>query len=411
MSVISENNKTLTIRNGEGISQAILKELKSELNKDNVKLNLSVWNKIFDVVKEDKEAVVKKCQYQGGDEDIRNNSNYVVQSGNYELTQSAWEKICNIAKNAMGIAVKETVITDQNKENPVVENEKENPAQDTKTPEEKVQTLLKKVGIDIENENDEFKKDVLSKFNTMLLFAKNNNQNLDDETIKTRLSNYVKALRFHNVELAANKGEDVVYENTDCANATTEEELIDKYHQFGKEYVELYDQDGDGSIDVYEMFYQEIIDHCTETLGYSQDKAKQTAITIIEEYQKKGYSMKNMPTGENMSEAEKDMALLFSEVVNKIRVIDTTSGATTDMKISESEAAAHLISTAQLADDKNAINKSEFNGGEIAIAYEGYTQEEIKNELNCDDNFAKRVLGYVNKYTESMKFFMPYFNK
>lgn len=276
------------------------------------------------------------------------------------------------------------------------------------TPEEKVNSLLEKQGIDISSETKDFQKAVINKYK---LICSTSPETPSDEILSLRLKNYVKALKFHKVELAANKGEDVVYENKDCADAKTEEELIDKYQQFGKEYVELYDQDGDGSIDVYEMFYQEIIDHCTEVLGYSPDKAIQTAITILEEYQKKGYSMTNMPTGEDMSEAEKDMAQLFSEVVNKISVIDTTAGATTDMKISASEAAAHLISTAQLTDTKNAIKKDEFNGGEMAIAFEGYTQEEIKNELNCDDSFAKRVLGYVNKYAESMKFFMPYFNK
>lgn len=90
-------HKALNIRNGEGISQAIAKELKGELKQD-VKLNLSVWNKIFDIVKEDKEAAVGHCQYQGGDKDIKDSKNYVVQSGNYELTKLLGKKFATLLK-------------------------------------------------------------------------------------------------------------------------------------------------------------------------------------------------------------------------------------------------------------------------------------------------------------------------
>lgn len=396
MSVISENNKVLNIRNGEGISQAIAKELKGELKQD-VKLNLSVWNKIFDIVKEDKEAAVGHCQYQGGDEDIKDSKNYVVQTGNYELTKTAWEKICNLAKNTLGIAPQ----VEPDKGDETVVNNEENQEQDAKTPEEKVKTILETAGLNIENESDEFKKDVLSKYNTMISVAETSNQELDEDTIKTRLTNYVKALRFREIEIrAAVDKDDFAYENEERCGAANEAELIEKYKQFGAEYVELYDQDGDKSIDIHELFFRELIDNY-KIAGMTPYEAKRMAIEKAGEYEK--YSIENQPTDVS-GESE-----LFRQAANKISQIDTAEQATTDNKISVNEAGAYLISMAQMCDNKNQIMKSEINGTELGIIYEGYTLDEIKAERGCNDEEAEKTVGFVNRFKNNINFYMPRF--
>ena len=300
----------------------------------------------------------------------------------------------------MGIAPEiEQVKTDEALKN---KGNNENKEENTKTPEEKVKTILKTAGIDIENESDEFKKDVLSKYNTMVMTAKSSNQELDDDTIKTRLSNYVKALRFHEIEIRANKGEDVAYENKECSSAKTEDEAIKKYKQFGAEYVELYDQNGDKSIDIHELFFLDLID-IYKTRGYSSDKAKQKAIAMTEKY--KDNSILKQPTDDSF-ESE-----IFRQAANKISVIDTAKGANADSKISTEEAAAYLISMAQVCDNKNQITKSEFNGSEYGIKYTGCSLDEIQEEENCSKENANKIKDFVKKFNDNLNFFMQFFTK
>ena len=100
---MSNNNITLSIGAGKqaGISYAIDAKLDAELKTD-VKLGLGEWNSVFAIVKEDN-ATGKK-QYSGQDTDITKGNHFTVQAGQqYQITQSAWAKIVNIAKQKMGI--------------------------------------------------------------------------------------------------------------------------------------------------------------------------------------------------------------------------------------------------------------------------------------------------------------------
>lgn len=391
-------NKVLTIRRSDGISQTIARELKSELHVNEMNLG-SVWNEIFNVVKNDHPT--QSTQYRGGDQDINNKNNYVVDEGQYVLSESAWEKICNAAKKKLGI-------TSQTKTTTPNETSQNTNAPKTSSYQEQIKTVeqyFSDSDFDFASKDDEFKKEVLATYNVIVSVAKQNNQEIDETSIKTRLVNYAKALNFHKAELAAKKGTDVVYENSDCANAKNTNELIDKYKQFGKEYVELYDKNGDKSIDVYELFYKDLSDNLVEQYGYDKTKAEKAAITITQEYKKNGYTILNQPKEDSIP------AEIFRDAVNKITIIDTAKGATVNGNISTDEAAAHLITMAQICDNKNSITKSEFTGTELAIRFQDCNIAQIKEELNCSDEFAKKVYNYVSTYKERLDEYMPYFNK
>ena len=133
----------INIKYGEGISQAIDRHLDKEFNQD-VKLNLTEWNSVFSVIKNDKAASEK--QYSGGDEDIQNNKNYVVQEGNYQITKNAWQQILDLAKKSLGIVEKpETQVTEEGASSEPTEKSVSEPkAKSVLSNEEIVRNTLKK---------------------------------------------------------------------------------------------------------------------------------------------------------------------------------------------------------------------------------------------------------------------------
>ena len=201
--------------------------------------------------------------------------------------------------------------------------------------------------------------------------------NIDNEEAIDRLTNYAKAWDFNQFGVKAASGLEVTYKNTECANAKNLDELKSAYKQFGKEYVEFYDQNENDKIDIYELFYQELIEHYIIEDKMTTADAIKKATEIVEEYTKKNYSSINVPA------ATTKEAKLFACTVNKITTLEGAEGATVDSELSADEAAAYLLAMAQFDDKKNAITDSEHNHAQMSLIDddESIIQGKIKNNL------------------------------
>lgn len=218
---------------------------------------------------------------------------------------------------------------------------------------EKSEDIVKNLVKDFEKLPAGIQKDLVHKYNVI----KTVTPDITEEVLTKRLNNYAQALKFHNAELAANTDDSVVYESA-CSAATTNEELVTAYEQFGTEYVELYDQNGDGAIDVHEMFYQELVDYYM-----SEGDDRTTALSKANAAEKlfTNFNLDALPNGDSAEEE------LFKRVVKKFKMLDID-----DLKtISTKEAAIHLLSTAQLHDKLNNITAAEFSDSDLAMMFAG----------------------------------------
>lgn len=372
----------INIKSGDGLSYAIDRKLDAELKQD-VKFNLSEWNSVFNVIKNDK--ATEKKQYTGGDSDIRDNKQFVVQEGNYQITKSAWDKIVDMAKKKLGISTAEQEVkTEEAQETETVTNEAED-----KSDEEKLKTILSDAEITV---NDADMEKIKSKYEMILAYNKQNNIETNEETLKERIINYAKGLRFQNFEKTAlDKGGEY---QSDCSEAKTFEELQAKYKQFGKEYVETMDQDGNGQIDAHEMFYSELTT-LYEAQGMSYLQAKEKALETVKQF--KDYNAMNLPEeGDSVYGTEE--AEQFTDILVKMGVLDKDK----NMSLSTDEAAAYLMAMAQLDDTKNNITSQENIRSELAIATQDMSVQEIMDTLGFTEEEAKNIISYREKFNNNL---------
>ena len=394
------DNINLNIQNGQSLSYVIDKELDKELNVD-VQLGLKEWNSVFSLIKEN-QVESNKSRFGEKDTDINNGRHYVVQEGTYAIKGNVWQQIVDIAKKKMGLdqeektpdtvnqAGTETTVRDRGQVYRLGNNPLEgiisNPDTEEKLPpqevsaEEQVSRLLNKAGINLEEEDEALQKDVVAKYNTMLTIAEQNGQTLDDETVQTRLANYIKGWKFHKFEVGALTENPAEYQS-DCSNATTLDELKTAYGQFGKEYVEYTDQDGNGSIELHELFYQELIEHYQTSSGGSLSKteAKQKATETVGKFA--NYNVQNFPPQDSELYNTPEMEL-FTLTASKLGILDTDKNSS----LSSQEAASYLLTMAQMEDKKNNITPEEYIMTEMAISTPEY-QEFIETKLGESQKF------------------------
>lgn len=385
----------INIQAGDGLSYAIDRKLDEELKQD-VRFNLSEWNSVFNVIKEDK-ATAKK-QYTGGDSDITDSKQYIVQEGNYQITKNAWNKIVDIAKKKLGIstAAQEEATTQAQSQvktlaasQAVVEEEKVK-EQKTKNDEEIIKTFLTDAGISV-SETDMEK--IKSKYGMILTYNKQNGIETNEAQLKERIVNYAKGLRFQNFEKTALTGNSEY--QSDCSEAKTLEELQSKYKQFGKEYVETMDQDGNGQIDAHEMFYTELTT-LYEAQGMSYLQAKTKALDVVKKF--KDYNAMNLPKeGDPLYGTEE--AEQFTDILVKVGVLDEDK----NMSLSTDEAAAYLMTMAQLDDTKNNITSNENIRTELVIATMDMSVQEIMDTLGVSEQAAENIISYREKFNNSLE--------
>ena len=264
---------------------------------------------------------------------------------------------------------------------------------ENKSSEDIVKEMLSEVdleGVDL--------KDVVGKYNTILAVDKANNTTTPTEKIQKRLTNYVKGLKYHNFEAGAQANNNAEF-HSDCAKAKSLDELSKAYQQFGKEYVEFLDQDGDGEINVHEMFYQELQD-LYSSKEMKKTEAKKKAIEMLEKF--KAYNMETLPD-ENSELYDTDEMELFTTVMKKIGLLD----ADKNRQISSDEAGAYLMTTARSLDGKNNIKAAEATQTERGIAAEGFNEEDLK-ELGYTQEEIKNILSFNNYFKNNFNTYLEF---
>ena len=264
-----------------------------------------------------------------------------------------------------------------------------------------IETLLSDNGFDI-NDAD-LVNAVIEKHNMIIGVASRKSEELSETVVNQRLLNFAKGYQYRAFETKVQAGGTAEYQS-DCSQAASLEELRTKYQEFGVNYVETYDQDGDGEISLHEVFYQELIEYYQEH-GLDTAAAKQKAIEMTDKF--KSYNLDSLP---NQSDEiyNTDEMELFTEVLCKIGVLDADNSTT----LSSNEAAAYLMSMAQFDDDKNNITSQEYIRTELALEtwemnaqkimekYPDLTQEEAESIVSFQTRFAGNFNAY-RKFIET----------
>lgn len=236
-------NISLNVKS-QGLSYAIDSKLDEELQTD-VKLGYTEWTSVFELIKNNQVAE-NKSQFGEKDTDIKNGKHYVVQANeNYEIKQSVWAQIVEIAKKKMGLTTTPAAAVQE-------ENVTENNAA-----KQNVKTILKNAGIDIDETSEDFN-DIVNKYNAI----KSVKPDITDENLAERISNYAKGLQYRKSEEKFAAGDTSTAATIDgveeAVNTGDMEKFKAAFHQKAKEYIELYDSaDGDGKISVDEFIAME----------------------------------------------------------------------------------------------------------------------------------------------------------
>ena len=341
---------SLNITTGESLSYAIDKRLDSELGQD-VKLGLSEWNSVFGLIKSE-QVSTNKDQFDDKDTDIRNGQHYVVHEGTYEIATNVWSKIVDIAKKKMGITTTEQSDNKTQVQTATVSSqnvEKDNNTGVAKFQEtsDKIKGFLKKSNIDFDSLGELYKRDVVSKYNTMKAVK----SNITDEELETRIVNYTKGWMYNNFEQKTLLGKKPADFKSECSKATTTTELKDKYTQFAKEYIEYYDRNSDGEVDEAELLYDAVNSHYFSTEKLNSTEATQKAIQIVDEFSKG-----KLQPNEDGNTDEK----ILASVINKLKFLNLEANCSaSDKTLNINEIKAYLLATAQMLDKKNDISSDE----------------------------------------------------
>lgn len=387
----------------KSLSYTIDAQLDKEL-RENVQLNKTQWQSVFNIVKND--TATTKPQYNGGDTDINNGRNYRVRQGQaYKITQNAWNEIKEIALQALGRTT-QTQETKSAEEQPAgqtastamqtaVTTPKTSNTTNVDSAKAQVEEILHNCEIDT---SDIDVNDVVNKYKTILDYNNKNGITTNQTVLENRIVNYAKGLKYHNFEAEALKNNNAEFQS-DCSKAKTLEDLAKSYQEFGKEYVEFMDQDGDGEINVHEMFYQELQD-LYSIKGMSKTEAKQKAIETLEKF--KSYNIDNLPDENNELYDTEEMEL-FTTVMKKVGLLDADANG----QISSDEAGAYLMTTAQSLDNKNNIKAAEAKKIEIGIAADGYSVKDLQ-KLDYTEQEAKNILSFTEKFKKNFSTYLEF---
>lgn len=258
----------------------------------------------------------------------------------------------------------------------------------------KIKGYLQNTEIDFDTLDTDFKKDLVNKYKNITAMAQANNFELSEEQISERIRNYAKGYLFHKFESGNVLGTNNEDYQSDCSKAKNYEELRESYQQFGKEYVEFGDADGNGKFGVHEMFYQELTEYY-QTKGMNKQEATKKAIETTRKF--KEYNIENLPDENNSLYGTEEMDL-FVKVLGKITTLDADG----DQELSADESGAYLMSMAQLDDSKNNITAQENIRTEYAVNTNGMSVEDIMEEYNLDRKTAENIISYQKKFNNNL---------
>ena len=402
------NNKNYTVINidkNQGLSQAIDKTLDLEFE-TNIQLSADTWQSIFDKIKEEQvEQTSKQKQFGDSDTNVNNGKHYIVQEGEYRISNAVWDFIKqkaqewlnakNQPKDKVSEASQTTPVAEQVSTSATTPASSEASNKRNADPAKaQVEEILKNCKIDT---SDIDVNDVVNKYKAILEYNQMNGITTDQTVLENRIVNYAKGLKYHNFETKAQTDNNAEFQS-DCSRAKTLEDLAKSYQQFGKEYVEFMDQDGDGKINIHEMFYQELQD-LYSTKGMNKTEAKQKAIVTLEKF--KSYNIDNLPD-ENSELYDTEEMELFTTVMKKVGLLD----ADINGQISSDEAGAYLMTTAQ-RDGKNNITAAEATQMERGIAADGYSVKDLQT-LDYTEQEAKNILSFTNYFKKNFSTYLEF---
>lgn len=424
------NNKNYTVINiekNQGLSQAIDKTLDLEFKTD-IQLSADTWQSIFDKIKEEQiEQTSKQKQFGDSDTNVNNGKHYIVQAGKYRISNVVWDFIKQKAQEWLNANNKQNDNASEASQTTTVAQQASTsattPASSEASNKRKADPAKAQVEEILCNNNidtsDISISDVVRKYNLILDYNRKNGITTDQTVLENRIVNYAKGLKYHNFETKAQTDNNAEFQS-DCSKAKSLEDLAKSYQQFGKEYVEFMDQDGDGEINVHEMFYQELIDRYTqENLEnhreeiISNDKvktfkaikqakidAKKKALETLEKF--KNYNLNNLPD-ENSELYNTNEMELFTTVMKKVGLLDADKNG----QISSDEAGAYLMFTAQSLDSKNNIQAAEATQMERGIAADGYNVKDLQ-KLDYTEQEAKNILSFTNNFKKKFSTYLEF---
>ena len=247
--------------------------------------------------------------------------------------------------------------------------------------EDAVDFACKELGINLNSpEYQQLKFDVTHKYKTMLRIAEAQGEKLDSTVVHVRIKNYVKGWAFNQFEQNAVTGKNAknweynapadLVKKADDGDEDAKNKLLlllkENYNNLADAYIEFYDGDGNGSIDIIEMFAQELTEHYANTLGLPKDQARSKALEKATQLSK--MSMVEIAN----SKDESDEMLLFQLLQTKFGMIEDTpieNLTIEDLRtLSKEEIKPYLLTKANYdGSGSNTITPKESNNIEFDI--------------------------------------------
>lgn len=219
-----------------------------------------------------------------------------------------------------------------------------------------IKDALSKAGIDYDSKSGEFKNNIKLKYTRMIDVYNRQGELPSDEIIQKRLANYAKGWEFNHFAQLAGNGVEVDAYKLDTTNT---EDKAQKYKDFGAQYVEFYDQDGDGKAGIYEIFYQELREHYIIVDKLDSIAAEKKAIETVEKFE--GMSFADI---ENSNDDSKEMRL-FQKIMILTGAISTSLDPDADlenvMNIDADEASCFGVTLSSFVELDAQITSMEYN--------------------------------------------------
>lgn len=216
---------------------------------------------------------------------------------------------------------------------------------------------------------EQLKSDVSNKYNSMINTAKLRREQLDQNVLQVRLNNYVKGWAFNQFEQNVVIGKNPSAWKYSIPDDATDEEAMELlkgyYDKFSDSYIEFYDGNGDGSIDILEMFNQKLVEHY-KLCGLSDNEARLKALDVASRYSKMSFR-----EIEQSSDDSNEMQL-YKTLMSKFGVLEdapTDKMTIQDIRtLDDKEVQAYLFTKSQFnGDGANTITPQESGAIEYDI--------------------------------------------
>ncbi len=377
------NNKNYTVINidkNQGLSQAIDKTLDLEFE-TNIQLSADTWQSIFDKIKEEQvEQTSKQKQFGDSDTNVNNGKHYIVQTGEYHVSNVVWDFIKQKAQEWLNAKNQQKdKASEASQTTPVAEQAPTSattPASSEASNKRKADPAKAQVEEILQNckiyTSDIDVNDVVNKYKAILEYNQMNGITTDQTVLENRIVNYAKGLKAHAQETRfadawqAGTTCDTKLENeavTTALQHQSQEEFNAAFHQAAKEYIELYDSaDGDGKIDVNEFIRME---------------AKEQGRKLTSD----------------------EIKMLQQESVDRVAILDQNN----DGKLDEDEIAAYLWAMSKINDGKEGKTADDITFDEWKTAQEAMgilsgmqslTKENRMKTMNANTIIAKLKSQY-----------------